>query len=53
MEYTCGSVFEDIEAEDDSVLKLVFAEANPTCSSPIEIPYFGAGNDPIMLSLRN
>ena len=27
LEYTCGSVFEDIETDDDSVLRLVFAKA--------------------------
>lgn len=30
LEDTCGSVFEDIEAEEDSVLSLVFAKANLT-----------------------
>ena len=47
LEYTCGSVSEDIEAEDDSVLRLVFTKAHLTCNSPTEIPYYGAGNDPI------
>ena len=47
LEYTCGSVFADIEAEDDSVLRLVFAKANLTCNSPTEIPYYKAGKDPI------
>ena len=47
LEYTCGSVFEDIETDDDSVLRLVFAKANLTCNSPTEIPYYGTGNDPI------
>ena len=46
LEYTCGSVFADIEAEDDSILRLVFAKANLTCNSPTEIPYYKAGNYP-------
>ena len=37
----------DIEAEDDSVLRLVYAKANLTCNSPTEIPYYTAGNDTI------
>jgi len=35
----------DIEAEDDSVLRLVYEKANLTCNSPTEIPYYTAGND--------
>ena len=47
LKYTCGSVYADNEAENDSVLRLVFAKANLTCNFPTEIKYYKAGNDPI------
>lgn len=47
LDYTCGSIFADIEADEDSVLNSVYVKANLTCNSPIEIPYYTAGNAPI------
>lgn len=47
LDYTCGSIFADIEAEEDSVLNSVYVKANLTCNSTIEIPYYTAGNAPI------
>lgn len=47
LDYTCGSIFANIEADEDSVLNSVYVKANLTCNSPIEIPYYTAGNDPI------
>ena len=47
LDYTCGSIFADIEPEEDSVLNSIFVKANLSCSSPIEVPYYTAGNDPI------
>ena len=46
LDYTCGSIFADIEAEEDSVLNSVYVKANLTCNSTIEIPYYTAGNAP-------
>ena len=47
LDYTCGSIFADIEADEDSVLNSVFVKANLTCNSRIEIPYYTAGNHPL------
>ena len=47
LEYTCGSCFADTEADEQSVLNSIYAKANLTCNSPIEIPYYRAGKDPI------
>ena len=47
LDYTCGSIFADIEAEEDSVLNSVYVKANLTCNSTIEIPYYTAGNAPM------
>ena len=44
LDYTCGSIFADIEAGEDSVLNSIYVKANLTCNSPIEIPYYTAGN---------
>ena len=40
LDYPCGSIFADIEAGEDSI----YVKANLTCNSPIEIPYYTAGN---------
>ena len=47
LSYTCGSTFNDVECEEDSILKSVYVKENLTCESPIELPYYSAGNDPI------
>ena len=47
IEYSCGSVFTDIEGEEDSIQRSVFVKGNLTCNAPIEIPYFTAGYTPI------
>ena len=47
LDYTCGSIFADIEPEEDSVLNSILVKANLSCNSPIEVPYYTAGNDPI------
>ena len=43
LDYTCGSVFADIEADKDSVLDSIYVKANLTCNSPIGIPHYTAG----------
>lgn len=46
-EYTCESVFGDIEVEDAVMRLFFFTKANPSCNSPTEIPYYEAENDPV------
>lgn len=46
--YVCGDSFADVECDDDdSVLHVIHTKANLSCGSPIEIPYYSAGNTPI------
>ena len=47
IEYSCGSVFTDIEGEEDSIQRSVFVKGNLTFNAPIEIPYFTTGYTPI------
>lgn len=47
IEYTCGSIFSDIECHSNSVLRSVFVKRNLTYNSPIEKPYYSADNTPI------
>ena len=47
LSYMCGSTFSDVECEEDNILKSVYVKQNLRCESPIEIPYYSAGNDPM------
>ena len=44
LEFSVAKPHTDVE---DSILKSVFVKQNLRCESPIEIPYYSAGNDPI------
>ena len=39
--------FGDVECDDYSVLDVIHTKTNLSCNSPIEIPYYSAGNTPI------
>ena len=45
--YVCGDSLADAECDDDSVLNVIHTKTNLSCNSPIEIPYYSAGNTPI------
>ena len=45
--HVCGDSFADVECDDESVLNVMYTKTNLSCNSPIEIPYFSAGNTPI------
>lgn len=47
--YTCGSVFQLIDGNDDTCLREVFVRQNLTCRDGIEITYYGAGNKGICI----
>ena len=44
IQYSCGSGLQNIEHDEHSVLQKVFTRLNLTCSSPIEIPYYGTNS---------
>ena len=46
LDYSCGSVFSNIDADNDALAQ-VFVRKNLTCQEPIEVPYYGVGHDPI------
>ncbi len=45
--YVCGDTLTEVEHDDDSVLNAIHLKTNLSCNSPIEIPYYSAGNTPI------
>ena len=45
--YVCGDTLTEVEHDDDSVLNAIHLRTNLSCNSPIEIPYYSAGNTPI------
>ena len=47
VQYSCGSVMQDIEHEDDSILTKVYVRENLTCESSMEIPYYGTNHEPV------
>ena len=50
--YTCGTFIQDAVFYDEEykdVYENVYAKANLTCSSQIEIPFYSACNDPICI----
>ena len=47
MENCCVSFFCDIENAEDDVLQKVNVRQNLSCQTPIEIPYYTIGHDPI------
>ena len=52
VENCCGSFFCDIESADDDVLQKVNVRQNLSCQTPIEIPYYTIGHDPICYHCR-
>lgn len=49
LEYSCGSTFQDIDCEDDHVLRKVFVKENIMCKDNIEFSYYSAGFEPICI----
>ena len=41
VQYSCGYKMQDIDHEENCVLEKVFTRASLSCSSNIEIPYYG------------
>ena len=44
--YVCGNTLTEIDC-DNAILDGIYARINLSCTTPIEIPYYSAGNDPI------
>ena len=41
VQYSCGSVMQDIKHDNDSILTKVYVQESLTCESSMEIPYYG------------
>ena len=44
--YVCGDSLTEVEYDEDSVLNVIHLKTNLSCNSPIESPYYSAGNTP-------
>ena len=48
LSYSCGSLIRDVNIDEtNDFLSFVNVRANITCKSTIEVPYYGAGHEPI------
>ena len=49
VQYSCGCKMQDIDHEENCVLEKVFTRANLSCSSNIEIPYYGTSHEALCI----